>query len=216
MKVEKLPKLTGRRAIHTMPRRRRECPTNPRSRRRPDAAPGRLPSGRGPSLSATPLRDFSRGHGWTEDLDARHGALSAGLSAQFFLGSIGSSEPSSVLRTVLRAAVEGAAVGVLGIAAAAAAFPGPRTHRAICAGVAAAWLASAASVAWLLWSRGRSTRAFWLAFGGGMALRFATLAGLMIVSYGREDAAREALLLSYVFGVLAMLLTMEMRHVKAR
>ena len=81
-------------------------------------------------------------------------------------------------------------------------------------GAAAAWLASSASVGWLLWGRGRSMRAFWCAFGGGMALRGAALAGLMAWSWGRAGVSVEALLLSYVFGVLAMLLTMETRYLK--
>ncbi|MFI5349584.1 MAG: hypothetical protein ACHQ2Z_08580 [Elusimicrobiota bacterium] len=57
-------------------------------------------------------------------------------------------------------------------------------------------------------------KAFWAAFGGGMALRAAALAGLMSWSWRRADVSVEALLLSYVFGVLAMLLTMETRYLK--
>ena len=57
-------------------------------------------------------------------------------------------------------------------------------------------------------------KAFWVAFGGGMALRAAALAGLMLWSWRRADVSVEALLLSYVFGVLAMLLTMETRYLK--
>jgi hypothetical protein len=83
-------------------------------------------------------------------------------------------------------------------------------------GVTTAWLASSASVSWLLWGRERSFKAFWWAFGGGMALRAAGLAGLMVLTRRREDVSAEALLLSYVFGVLAMLLTMETRYLKAR
>ncbi len=81
-------------------------------------------------------------------------------------------------------------------------------------GIGAAWLASSASVGWLLWGRSRSMEAFWWAFGGGMALRGGALAGLMILSRRRADVSAEALLLSYVFGVLAMLLTMETRYLK--
>jgi hypothetical protein len=87
-------------------------------------------------------------------------------------------------------------------------------HKGIALGVGAAWLASSASVGWLLWSRSRSVKAFWRAFGGGMALRGATLAGLMILSWRRPDVSVEALLVSYVFGVLAMLLMMETRYLK--
>jgi hypothetical protein len=77
-----------------------------------------------------------------------------------------------------------------------------------------AWLLSSASVGWLLWGRRRSMKAFWWAFGGGMALRVAGLVGLMGWSWGRADIAVDALLLSYVFGLLAMLLTLETRYLK--
>ncbi len=83
-------------------------------------------------------------------------------------------------------------------------------------GVATAWLVSSVSVGWLLWGRERSMKAFWWAFGGGMMLRAAGLAGLMVLTWMREDVSAETLLLSYVFGVLAMLLTMETRYLKAR
>ena len=56
-------------------------------------------------------------------------------------------------------------------------------------------------------------KAFWVAFGGGMALRVAALAVLMAWSW-RRDGATDALLLSYVFGVLTLLLTMETRYLK--
>ena len=49
-----------------------------------------------------------------------------------------------------------------------------------------------------------------------MAVRAAALAALMAWSWRREGASVEALLLSYVFGVLALLLTMETRYLKAR
>jgi hypothetical protein len=126
----------------------------------------------------------------------------------------GSSERSSVLRTALKAAAEGAIVGLAGAGAAAAVFRGPHLREGIALGVGAAWFASSASVGWMLWGRSRSTRAFWTAFGGGMGLRAAALVGLMIASWGRADVSTEALLVSYVFGVLAMLLTMETRYLK--
>jgi hypothetical protein len=126
----------------------------------------------------------------------------------------GSSEPSSVLRTALKAAAEGAVVGLAGAGAAVAVFSGPQIHKGIALGVGTAWLASSASVGWMLWGRSRSTKTFWIAFGGGMALRAAALAGLMIASWGRADVSTEALLVSYVFGVLAMLLTLETRYLK--
>jgi hypothetical protein len=126
----------------------------------------------------------------------------------------GSSEPSRALRTALKAAAEGAIVGVLGAGAATAVFRGTLERKGIALGVGAAWLASSASVGWLLWGRSRSMKAFWWAFGGGMALRGAALVGLMVWSWGRAGVSVEALLVSYVFGVLAMLLTMETRYLK--
>lgn len=81
-------------------------------------------------------------------------------------------------------------------------------------GTAAAWAASSVSVAWLLWARGREMKTFWWAFGGGMVLRAGVLAALAVWGYGRESVSFEALLLSYVFALLALLLTLEMRHLK--
>lgn len=132
------------------------------------------------------------------------------------MGFTASSEPSSVLKTALRAAAEGAVVGLLGTAAAVAVFRGAEMRSGIVLGVTTAWLASVASVGWLLWGRERSLKAFWWAFGGGMALRAAGLAGLMVLTWRRPDVSAEAVLLSYVFAVLAMLLTMETRYLKAR
>lgn len=152
----------------------------------------------------------------TASWDPPRGALLSRRCPGSPLGSTGSSEPSRVLRTALKAAAEGAGVGVLGGAAAAAVFRGPGVPEAVGMGVAAAWLASSASVAWLLWGRGRSMKAFWWAFGGGMALRAAALIALMAATWRREGRPTEALLLSYVFGLLAMLLTMETRYFKAR
>lgn len=81
-------------------------------------------------------------------------------------------------------------------------------------GVVAAWAASTVSVAWLLRARGRGMRRFWWAFGGGMALRAATLAALAWWGWGREGVSLEALLLSYVFALLGLLLTLEIRHLR--
>jgi hypothetical protein len=106
------------------------------------------------------------------------------------------------------------AVGAIGAGAAAAVFRGPELRKGLVFGVGAAWLASSASVGWLLRGRSRSMKSFWWAFGGGMALRAAALVGLMLWSRPRSDVSVEALLVSYVFGVLAMLLTMETRYLK--
>lgn len=83
-------------------------------------------------------------------------------------------------------------------------------------GGAAAWAASSASVAWLLWARGRSMKAFWWAFGGGMILRAGVLAALAVWGHGREAVSFEGLLLSYVFALLALLMTLEMRHLRIK
>jgi hypothetical protein len=132
------------------------------------------------------------------------------------LGSLDWSGPSSVLRTALRAAAESAVIGALGGAAAAAFFRGPGVPTGIAVGVGTAWLVSSASAAWMLRAQARSPKAFWRAFGGGMAGRAAALAALMAWSWRREDVSVTALLLSYAFGVLALLLTMETRYFKAR
>jgi len=81
-------------------------------------------------------------------------------------------------------------------------------------GIAAAWAASAASVAWLLWARERSTKAFWWSFGGGMALRALVLAALFGWGLTHAGSSMEGLLLSYVFTLLATLLTLEIRHMR--
>lgn len=129
------------------------------------------------------------------------------------MDSIASSGPSPVLKTALRAALEGGLVGAL-VAAAGCGLVEAR--REVALGVGAAWILSTASVSWLLWARERSLKAFWWAFGGGTALRGAGLIVLMSWSWRREGVSAEALLLSYAFGVLAMLLTMELRHFKIK
>ena len=83
-------------------------------------------------------------------------------------------------------------------------------------GSAAAWAASSVSVAWLLWARGRSMKTFWWAFGGGMVLRAGVLGALAAWGYGRESVSFEVLLLSYVFALLALLMTLEMRHLRIK
>lgn len=59
-------------------------------------------------------------------------------------------------------------------------------------------------------------KAFWWAFGGGMVLRAGVLGILAVWGYERTAVSFEALLLSYVFALLALLLTLEMRHLKIR
>ncbi len=59
-------------------------------------------------------------------------------------------------------------------------------------------------------------KTFWWAFGGGMVLRAAVLAALAVWSYRRASVSFEAVLLSYVFALIALLMTLEMRHLKIR
>lgn len=88
------------------------------------------------------------------------------------------------------------------------------TASAIRIGAAAAWAASTVSVTWLLWARGRGTKAFWWSFGGGMFLRAAALAGLVVWGLEHAGASMEGLTLSYVFTLLAVLLTLEIKHLR--
>ncbi len=49
-----------------------------------------------------------------------------------------------------------------------------------------------------------------------MALRAATLAGLAVWGYGRESTSLNALLVSYAIVLIALLLTLESRHLKLK
>lgn len=49
-----------------------------------------------------------------------------------------------------------------------------------------------------------------------MALRAGVLAALVVFGYGRKSVTLESLLLSYVFVLLALLMTLEMRHLKIK
>jgi len=87
-------------------------------------------------------------------------------------------------------------------------------RKGIAIGVGAAWAASTVSVVWLLWATGRSMEIFWRAFGGGMLLRTVVLLVLAVWAYGRPGLSLQIVLLSYVFALLALMLTLEMRHFK--
>ncbi len=133
------------------------------------------------------------------------------------MDSIASSEPSVLrLKTAARAAVEGVVVAIAGTLIASRVWSAPADVRGIEIGAAAAWAASSASIAWLLWALGRSMKTFWWAFGGGMALRFFVLLALAFATYRRPSVTFEAVLLSYVFVLLALLLSLELRHLKIR
>lgn len=132
------------------------------------------------------------------------------------LDSIGSSGPSDALKTGARAAVEGAVVAALGTAVAVQVFAAPAVVFGVEAGAAAAWAASAVSAVWLMWARGRGMRSFWWAFGGGMALRAGVLATLALWGFRRVAVSLDALLISYVFALLALLLSFDFRYLRVR
>lgn len=132
----------------------------------------------------------------------------------FHTDSSDSSAPSPVVRTAAQAAVEGAVIAGAGALAAVRFWPSQKS--AVAVGCATAWAATSASLAWLFWARGREMRVFWWAFGGGMAVRALGLGALFAWGYGREGISLEGLLLSYVFAVLTLLLTLELRHLRIR
>jgi hypothetical protein len=132
------------------------------------------------------------------------------------LDSTDSSGPSAVLKTGARAAAEGAALALAAELIAGRVWSSGPDAWGVRVGLGAAWAASSTSVAWLVWARGRSWKAFWWAFGGGMALRAAVLGGLAWWAYGRETVALEALLMSYAFGLIGLLLTLELRHLRVK
>ncbi len=101
-------------------------------------------------------------------------------------------------------------------AAATAIWRGPAETKGILIGLGIAWLSSSLSSCALLLSTAlerapERLRAFWWAFGGGMALRLATLGALAFYVFGGTQVSPEALLLSYAFGVF-ILLFLEYRH----
>lgn len=132
------------------------------------------------------------------------------------MGSTDSSAAPGVLTTGARAAAEGAVVAALIAAGAVRVWSAPSAVRAVEIGVALAWAASAVSVAWLLWARGREMKIFWWAFGGGMALRGGTLVALAAWGYRRETVSLDALLISYAVALIALLLTLEFRHLRVK
>lgn len=132
----------------------------------------------------------------------------------FHTVSSDSSGPSAVLKTAVRAAVEGAIIAGAGALLASRVWPSQSS--AVAVGCAAAWAATSASLAWLFWARGREMKVFWWAFGGGMAVRAGALGVLAVWGYRREGFSLEGLLLSYVFAVLVLLLTLELRHLRIR
>lgn len=118
-------------------------------------------------------------------------------------------------RAALRSAAEGALGAAAGFGLASAVWRAPAEVRGIGLGAGVAWLASSLSTASLIWAKGVSTRAFWWAFGGGLALRLSVLAGLMAYSVYHPRLSQPALLLAYAFGVLC-LLPLEYRQIRLK
>lgn len=121
------------------------------------------------------------------------------------MGSTCSSGARGRLALAARSALEGAALAVLAGAALARGLD-ERAARLAWAGLGAAWAASTASVALIVFARGRPFRAFLRAVGAGIALRAAALAALMAAVWKREWAAQAPLLGAYALGVLFLLL----------
>lgn len=74
------------------------------------------------------------------------------------------------------------------------------------AGLGLAWASSSASVALLVCARPEPFKGFLRAFGAGVAIRAAVFAGIMAGVWGKESRVQAAALVSYAFGVLALLL----------
>ena len=127
--------------------------------------------------------------------------------------SIDSSGRSAVPGTAVRAAAEGAVLAVAFVGISRLIWEGSTVAFAV--GISSAWAASAVSVAWLLWAKARSTEAFWWSFGGGTALRALVLTALVVWGW-KSHVRMEPLLLSYVFTLIAMLLTLEFRYLRLR
>ena len=130
------------------------------------------------------------------------------------MDSIASFGPSAFRKTAARAAAEGAVVSVAAALLAGRIWTAAPDRKGIAIGMVAAWASSSVSVAWLLRARGRGARAFWRAFGGGMVLRVGVLLALGIWTYGQDGLSFEAVMIAYVFALLALLLTLETRHLK--
>ena len=131
--------------------------------------------------------------------------------------SINSFELRRNARTAARSVAEAALVGALSLWGATRIWrSGPERYGLLIGGLAA-WAASSISTTALLASKASdSPKPFWWAFGGGMGLRLATLAGLMAYGYTHDGpVSQPALLLAYAFGVLFFLL-LEYRHIKLK
>lgn len=59
-------------------------------------------------------------------------------------------------------------------------------------------------------------KTFWWAFGGGMVFRAVVLLALAVWAHGKVGLSFEGVVISYVFALLALLLTLEMRHLRIK
>lgn len=109
--------------------------------------------------------------------------------------------------SALRAAVEGAVI----VAAAGALAAGEAQRRWLWTGLGLAWAAGTAGTWALARGKGRSSAAFWRAFGLGMALRMAVLVAVVVWGWRRPWQQTGAVLGAYAAGLTAVMLV-EFRH----
>lgn len=121
---------------------------------------------------------------------------------------------SPVFKAAAKAVVEGGLMAAVLLMLAGMIWRDSVYFGGIKVGVGASWFATSVSISWLLWAKNRGMKAFWWAFGGGMALRASGLAILAVWGLGHKFFSLEALLLSYVFSLLVMLLCLEFRHLR--
>lgn len=80
-------------------------------------------------------------------------------------------------------------------------------------GLSAAWAASTASMAALVWFRRAPFKSFLHAFGAGVALRGLVFAALAAAVWGLDGERQAAVLSAYALGVLGLLIV-EYRHLR--
>ena len=112
---------------------------------------------------------------------------------------------------LVRLGAEAALAAGAGAGLAAVCWKEPGQVRGIVLGAATAWVVSVMSSGALLAAKEVSSKAFWRTFGAGAAFRLAALGALMALSAREPGVSGSALLLTYVFGVL-FLLILEYRH----
>lgn len=170
---------------------------------------GPAPSSSFASSAVAPW-DISR----TSGLGPRRGFCSLGYSLESALVSTNSSK-RPVVSVVLKGAAEAGLFAFSAATLACVMMAGPGQAASVAQGAAAAWLASTAGTAWMIWAREVSARAFWWAFGGGFFLRLAVLGGLFFYAQRATGVWTAELLVTYAAGVFLMLL-IEYRHINLR